>query len=177
MSSLRDSYLKLTDRTNQGIFDNEEINLALGNIFTTSSIQNVFASSGTLDFVLENPTQLLAVLQLRFVSDSEKFLVETYANPVYSGGTPAQWLNENIGSSKTESFTLLQLPAVTDPGTLGFKQVVRGTSGQGNKSGFTDDIDEARRLIAPGLNILLRVTNLGITGELDLYGRVGQNPV
>jgi len=174
MSSLLASYRKITDQTNQGVFDNEELLLSLGRIYRGTVIDIAFGTDVVVDFIIKAGDDAIASNFIDLQSDSEEFEVQFFANPVFSAGTPITLINQLVGSTRPALASALLNPTVTDVGTPGSISVVRGIAGQGNKAGLSEGAKEALSLINPNISVLLRVTNRGVIGVLDFNARIGE---
>lgn len=171
MSSLLASYNKLTDRTNQGVFDNTELHLSLGRAYAGTSNDNVFTTSGgtqVIDFVIQAGADAIGIDRISFVSDSELFTVQFYGGVQHSGGTPMLLTNQLVGSPRLPLTNILMNPSISDLGTTGTEYIVRGESGGKNDTRLAGGGTSALIIIAPGVNALLRLTNNGSNGILDI---------
>lgn len=179
MSSLKNYRYQLTDETNQGIFDNDEYLLSIGRVYAADSTENAFGAVAVVDFVIENPTEVLGVNYIDTVATSEKFKMEFFANPVFTEGTAIPTVNQNVGSANTANFNILLNPVISDPGVLGSAIIVRGSvEGNGSsRAGAGGITDINKRVLQPGIPLLVRVTNQGIAGQLDMYTRIGEFPL
>lgn len=176
MSSLLASYRKLTDPTNQGVFDNEEILLSQGRVFQGGVIERAFGDSVVLDFIITSGINPIAISKLDVISDSEEFKLEFFLSPAFTGGTPVLLFNQLAGSTRSALTSIIELPTISDDGTPGTVGIVRGIAGQGNSSGLAQGGIESLTSIAPNTSLMLRVTNQGAVGELDLRIRLGEVP-
>ena len=174
MSSLMNSYRKLTDPTNQGIFTNEELLLSLGRVYRGGVIEQTFGDSAIIDFVFTAGTDLVAIGELVSISDSEEFKTELFLNPTYTGGTPIPLVNQLAGNARPALSSMVHAPSVTNDGIAGTVNIISGIAGRGNRSGLSEGAQETLTLIQPGIEILLRVTNQGSAGELDVQVRMGE---
>jgi len=177
MSSLLNSYRKLTDVTNQGIFDNEEFLLSIGRVYEADSIENVFGGAAIVNFILTSGNEPFVVGRLEGVSDSEEFKIQTFVGPTFTVGTSLPLINQNVGFVRSALTTLVLNPTITDDGILGSESIVRGIAGQGNRSGLTEGVDQSLSIIQPNTSVLLRIINQGAAGDLDFYLRGGELPL
>ncbi len=176
MSSLMDSYRKLTDPTNQGIFTNEEILLAEGRVYLGSVIELAFGDAAVLNFIFTAGTDLVAISDLIATSDSEEFKTELFLNPAFTGGTTIPLFNQLAGSARSALSSMVHTPTISNDGIAGSVNIIRGVAGQGNNAGMSEGNRDTSSLILPTASLLLRVTNQGAVGELDLSIRMGEVP-
>lgn len=180
MSSLKRYRHALTDETNQGVFDNEEWLISIGKGFAASDLQQVFGVGAVIDYIIYDNQLPVALNFIATNASSELYKLEFFANPTFDDqtGTLVPLVNQNVGSANTALSKILRNPTITDPGTLGTGEIVRG-SVEGNGSsrqglGAGEDIN--KRILQPGIPLLTRITNLGVAGELDTYVRLGEFP-
>ncbi len=178
MSSLLTVYRKLTDETNQGIFDNEEVLLSQGRVYVATEIDIVFGGAAVVDFVFQAGSDIASLQKLEFQSASAEFKFQFFGGPTYDDqtGTPVALVNQLVGSPRLALSTAFLNPTISDPGVAGTEAVVRGVSGQGNRGGSNEAARSALSAISPNLPVLLRITNRGSPGVLDVTMRIGEFP-
>lgn len=174
MSSLMNAYRKLTDPTNQGIFSNEELLLSQGRVYLASDIERTFGLAAVVNFIITTGDDLVAVSDLIATSDSEEFKSELFLNPVFTGGTSVPLINQLAGSARAALSSVVVNPSISNDGIAGSISITRGIAGQGNKGGFSEGVRDTSSLISPNTKLLLRITNQGVIGQLDVSIRLGE---
>jgi len=174
MSSLLNSYRKLTDEVNQGVFNTEEMLLSQGRVYKGSQIELVLGDAAAIDFVLSSGDDTVAIADIMIQTTSEEVLVEFFGGPVFTVGTPIPLVNQLVGSVRPALASLVLNPTITDDGTLGTSSIIRGVAGQGNREGFSEGDESSLSILAPNTDILLRVTNQGAVGVADFSVRIGE---
>lgn len=174
MSSLLSSYRKLTNPVTQGVFNIEEDALNHGRIYEGSLIEETFGSSAVIDFVISAGDELLSISDLTVTTTSEEYITEVFLSPAFTDGTPIVLFNQLAGSPRLTLASMVVSPTVTDDGTPGPINIIRGVAGQGNSGSFSENNRQASILIQPNTSVLFRVINQGAVGELDLTVRLGE---
>lgn len=156
-----------------------EANIKLGVQFEGSTLLTIGGSASN-DTIFLTGSKPVSLKGRKISYDGNGVTAEVYANPTYTGGSPAAYQNANNKNSEVGESQIIVGANITDAGTLAFSPIHSlGNSGFFGGGSQVPGI-ESERILAPNTAYLLRLTNLDTgaqqvashlswyEGELDL---------